>query len=124
MTEHRDMTLGEIGNGALEERFQVELQRVLNNIADPNTDVKAKRVITVQVTFRPGKNRDDAAIDVRCSSKLAGITSVESMVFIGRRDGKVVAVENDIKQSGLFDEQQPEPRPLAAVANFQQQGSR
>lgn len=118
MTQHRDVTLETIGNGSLGELFAAELARVLDNIADPNTDQKTKRVITLQVSFKPGRDRDVADVELKCSSKLAGINSVNALVYIGRRDGKVVAVEDNVKQAALFDDPNAPARPLAAVVNL------
>lgn len=109
------VTLDTIGGGALAELFDAELTRILANIADPNTDTGAKRAVTMTVTFKPNRDRDVADVELKCSSKLAGIMSVSTQLFMGRKDGKLIAVESDPRQSSLFDQ---ERRPLAAVAGF------
>ena len=109
------VTLDTLGHGALNELFAAELARVLANIADPNTDDKVKRVITIQVKFKPNRERDSAAIELVCGSKLAGIMTVETKVYMGKVKGALVAVEHDPRQSGLFDQ---ERSALAAVAQF------
>jgi len=109
------VTLDTIGGGALSELFEAELARVLANIADPNTDQASKRVITIQVAFKPNRDRDSADVDLKCQSKLAGIQTVSSVVYMGRKEGKLIAVESDPRQSRLFDDE----RPLATkVASF------
>lgn len=95
----------------MSELFREELVRVLSNIADPNTDEKAKRSISMTVTFKPNRDRDVADVQIACSSKLAGFTKVDSQLFIGRQQGKLVAVESDPRQSNLFDP--PKPAPVA-----------
>lgn len=113
--EEPAVSLDTIGGGALGELFAAELARVLANIADPNTDNASKRVITIQVAFKPNRERDNAAVELKCHSKLAGINTVSSTVYMGRREGKLIAVESDPRQSRLFDDE----RPLAAkVASF------
>ena len=109
------VTLGTIGGGALEELFSAELARILGNIADANTDPEAKRAITIVATFKPNRDRDLANVELSCSSKLAGIVSVSTRVFVGKHQGKLVAIESDPRQTRLFDEDRP---ALAAVANF------
>jgi hypothetical protein len=111
------VTLDTIGSGALSELFDAELARVLANIADPNTDEKAKRTISITVSFKPSGQRDSAAVELTCASKLAGIQKVATQVFMGKHLGKLIAVENDPRQSGLFDEAKS---PLTAVASFSQ----
>lgn len=111
------VTLGNISGGALGELFQAELDRVLSNIADPNTDTGTKRTITMTVKFKPNRDREVADVEIACGSKLAGIMSVNTQLFIGKYKGKLVAVESDPRQSKLFDQVD---RPLAAVSNIQE----
>ena len=113
----QSVTLNTIGGGALAELFARELATVLANIADINTDAKAKRKITLDVIFAPGEKRDTADVSLKCKATLAGINTVKSHLFMGKHNGKLVAVENDPRQGGLFD---PESKPLAAVTPFQQ----
>lgn len=108
------LTLDSLANGALAELFAAELAKVLANIADPNTDEKAKRTISMSVVFKP-EARDVAHVDLKCTSKLASLLTVRTQVFMGKQQGKLVAVENDPRQSNLFDQDKPR---LAAVADF------
>lgn len=112
------VTLETIGGGALTELFAAELARVLANIADPNTDVETKRAITITVAFKPKADREAVDVELKCNSKLAGIVTVSTRVFVGKSQGKLIAVENDPRQSKLFD-QAP---ALAAVASFTKGG--
>lgn len=109
------VTLDTIGGGALAELFAAELTRVLANIADPNTDPEIKRAIGITVSFKPNRERDVADVKLTCTSKLAGIMTVSTQVFMGRSGGKLVAVENDPRQSNLFDPAKP---ALTAVGAF------
>lgn len=115
----QQVTLDTIGGGALSELFGEELGRILANIADPNTEAAAKRVITIALKFKPNRDRDVADVEIACSSKLAGIMTVSSRVFMGKHQGKLIAVEHDPRQSTLFDAERP---ALAAVANFPKDG--
>jgi len=106
------VTLDTIGGGALSELFDAELARILANIADPNTDTAAKRVVTITVSFKPNRDRDVADVELKCSSKLAGIMTVQTQLFMGKHKGKLIAVESDPRQSNLFE---PERPTLSAV---------
>lgn len=112
------VTLDTIGGGALVELFENELGRVLENIQDPNTDAKARRTITVKVAFAPNENRDVTDVNLTCSSKLAGIKTVVTRLFVGKVKGQLVAIENDPRQGALFDQPRPAPAPVA-VGEFQ-----
>ena len=89
---------------------------MLENIADINTDPAQKRSITLTVTFKPGAKRETADVQVKCGSKLAGILTVNTQLFMGKYGGKLVAVENDPRQGGLFD--QPGEPKLASVSGI------
>ncbi len=109
-----EVTLDTIGGGALSELFAAELSRILDNIADVNTDPKTARKITIEVVVKPNATRDELATSLKCSSKLAGIMTVETRLYVGRRGGKIVAIENDPKQPGMFDDAtQTGPRTVA-----------
>jgi hypothetical protein len=61
------------------------------------------RQITLTVKIKPGKKRNMAAASIRCESKLPGLLPTSTALFFGRKDGKLVAVESDPDQDGLFD---------------------
>lgn len=107
------VTLETIGGGALSELFDAELARILSNITDPNTDTTTKRVMTITVKFKPNRDRDVADVELTCGSKLAGIMTVSTQLFMGRHQGRLIAVENDPRQTTLFDDARPN---LSAVA--------
>lgn len=109
------VTIDTIGGGAIAELFQAELSRILSNITDPNCDTSSKRVMTIQVKFKPNRDRDVADVEITCSSKLAGIMTVATQLFMGKHKGKLIAVESDPRQSNLFD---AERQPIASVAAF------
>lgn len=87
------LSLTGLKGGALEERFQRELARVLANIRDPNTSKEKKRSITVKLTFTPADDRQYAAITAEVSSKLAADAPVTTFTLFTERDGELVATE-------------------------------
>jgi hypothetical protein len=110
------VTLETIGGGALAELFARALSEVLANIADPNTDPKSKRAIAMSVSFKPKSDRATADVQLTCVSKLAGVATVDTRLFLGRQKGKLVAVEDDPRQGSFFD-QPAAPGPVA-VGDF------
>lgn len=108
------VTLSTIGGGALNELFDAELARILSNITDPNTDTSTKRVMTLTVKFKPNRDRDVADVELTCGSKLAGIMTVSTQLFMGKHKGRLIAVESDPRQTSLFDQDRP---ALAGVAS-------
>jgi len=113
----KGVTLDTIGGGALSELFDAELSRILSNITDPNTDTTTKRVMTITVKFKPNRDRDVADVELTCGSKLAGIMTVSTQLFMGKHQGRLIAVESDPRQTNLFDQDRP---ALASVGAFPQ----
>lgn len=98
------MTLSNICGGGVEEVFQREWSKVLENIADINTDPEAKRKISLEFTIAPFEDRSGAQVTFFCKSKTIPVDAVKGTVFLQRRGLVMVAVPHDPKQTRLsFD---------------------
>ena len=53
MEQTKASSLIDMANGAIKERLDYEMGRVIQNISDPNTKATAKRTITVKITLEP-----------------------------------------------------------------------
>ena len=116
-TQEERVSLQNLARGAVVERFDDELTKVLDNIMDPNTTMVARK-ITVTVSIKPGKDRSVGSVDVSCKSTPAPALGLSSTIFIGRDKSGAVATEFDPKQSMLpgINEQKTEVTPLKSVA--------
>lgn len=54
----RHFNMEEFANGAFTQQINRELEKVTQNIQDPNTDATAKRRITVVIEFKPNEERN------------------------------------------------------------------
>jgi hypothetical protein len=99
-TVSSNQTLSTLNEGALEERFQYELGRLLANILDPNTVAKARREIKVTLKFLPDERRAMANLDIIVETKLAPRAPLTTAVAIKQDKGAVVAFE--MEQTQLF----------------------
>lgn len=99
------ITLAGLADGAALELWQAALDNVLRNIEDPNTDTKPKRAIRLEFVFSVAdEERRVGDVEVRCTTKLAGVKGVKgvkTLVYIGRHQGSLVAVEQP-RQQDLF----------------------
>jgi hypothetical protein len=102
MEKLTEVTLDSLGGGLAQEIFSREMDRVLANIDDPNTDPQQSRKITLIVTFKPEKSRTHASVLVSSKSVLAGIRPAETEVHLYRHGGRLVATEDDVHQPSLF----------------------
>lgn len=102
-----------LGGGAAMERFEEEMSKVIANIVDPNTPYKQKRTVTLSVSISPNEERTQCVMEIGCTSKLAPVKSVDSMLAIGvDQHGCIHAEEWVPKQLGLFDTSTAEDRTL------------
>lgn len=103
------LTLASICGGAAEELFEYELNKVLSNIADVNTDAEKKRSISLTFTFTPFENREGAQVSFTVTSKECPTKTVKSQFFMARgADGKVSAFTSDPRQTKLFQPEEAE----------------
>lgn len=103
-----NVDLNKIGNGALQSRFNREMEKVVKNMKDPNTPYKEARKITITLTFKQDEERNAASCTVEVGSKLAKAKSFETNFGIGQdlKNGQYLAKEynNQIPgQLGLDD---------------------
>ena len=67
-----------MARGAFEERVDYEMDKVIQNILDPNTKATAKRKITITLTFAPDDYRQQIGMDAQAKTTLAPIQPVRT----------------------------------------------
>lgn len=86
--------LNTFASGALSEKVNIELQKVLENISDPNTDHKKARKVTVTMTLKANVSRNLASVLVDAKSTLTPAVGVESELMIDYTpDGSITGAE-------------------------------
>ncbi len=100
-----EITLTNLGGGAAIEKFQEELEKVIKNILDPNTDPKAKREVNLKVIIQPNAERNWVAIKIEALAKVAPNVAYATRAFVGiDRDSKrAVACEDNPNQLSIDD---------------------
>lgn len=99
-----NLTLGSIGLGAVEERFSIELQKVIENIQDVNTEAEKKRTITITMDIVPvSEGREFCTLETKVVSKLQPYKPFMTSVGVGI-DGNGVVHANEQRQGKLFVE--------------------
>ncbi|MEG0258443.1 MAG: hypothetical protein RR595_05645 [Lysinibacillus sp.] len=93
MSNHTKINLEKFADGALAEKVDRELQRVIENIYDPNTNPTKDRKITITLTLSADEKREyiDTGIDVKAS--LVGYKPASAKMIMGKQDGQVTARE-------------------------------
>ena len=102
--ETERLSLATLRRGAAIELVDDALERILENINDPNTDAEELRRVVLTLKMKPDRKREMLSIDVSVSTKLAQPVAFSGTAYlIQTRDG-LRAVENDPRQPGLFEE--------------------
>ena len=81
--------------GAVAEQISATIQRVYENIADPNTEPEKARKLTVELTFKPHKaDRTDVDVFAVVKTRLQPRAAITSrMIVEGDGQGNVRAAE-------------------------------
>lgn len=89
------INLADLAGGTLQEKFDREITRVIQNMQDPNTPFGEKRGITINLSFHQNEARNDAKIEISVKSKLAGCISAKTHFAMGQdlKSGQVVVQE-------------------------------
>ena len=111
----------EMGRGAFLERVDYEVERVIENILDPNTSPTKARKITVTIEFKPDDERENINVNVTAKSILAPTNPVGTrLAFTNDRNGETVLAEMVPQIPGqmyLNGEEQEEPPILKLCGN-------
>ena len=99
------VSLNEIAGGALQEQFDKAFERVIENLADPNTSFKETRKITITLKFTQTEQRDDVSVMLNVSEKLAAQAQTKTAFAVGKdlKTGKVYAEEYGKNQMSIKD---------------------
>lgn len=80
--------------GGPAEKFNIELQKVLENIADPNTDAKKVRKVSMVVSLKPNEHRNLADVSVEIKSTIVPSQPIGTSLIIDTdTDGKATGAE-------------------------------
>lgn len=90
-----DINLDYLAGGELGEQFQSAINKVVDNMLDPNTPYKNKRGITIKLTFEQNEERNDVSVGVQVETKLSPRSPMKTNLSIGKdlRTQKIYAKE-------------------------------
>lgn len=111
------LSLKEFCGGALQEKVNEAAEQVFANLQNPNTPWKNKRNICVTISFQQNENRDDMAVDVAVTTKLAPVMPIETRMLIGKdiQTGEVYAEEYGKQVKGQMSFADIQTQPEKAV---------
>ena len=112
----KHINIEQFSNGELTQQINRELESVARNIADPNTEAKTARKITVTITMKPNEQRDFITTSITTKSTLAPTLGAVTALGI-RKDLKSGEIE-----VGEIGNQIPGQMSMADVEPQQQAG--
>lgn len=115
--ENNQTSILDMAMGAIKERANYEMSRIIENILDPNTDPTKKRKLVVSLDLIPDSERRTISVNCTAKSTLAPTNPVStSMCVVGSpATGEVQVVEMVPQipgQQSMDGEYQDEPKVL------------
>jgi hypothetical protein len=109
----------EMAHGAIAERADYEMARIIENILDPNTAATKKRTVTLTLEILPDAERQNLSMKCTAKSKLEPTNPVSTTLYITTDEsGGMAVVELTPQIPGqldLFGGEQPAPVMLRAI---------
>ncbi len=88
----KHINIEQFSSGELTQQINREMEAVARNIADPNTEAKTARKITVTITMKPNEQRDFITTSITTKSALAPTLGAVTALGI-RKDLKSGEIE-------------------------------
>ena len=79
----------EMARGAIQERADYEMTKLIDNILDPNTPAGKKRKLTLTLVLTPDEERQTIGVSVEAKSALAPTNPVQTMLYVADEDNVV-----------------------------------
>lgn len=105
--------------GAIKERADYEMTKIMENIQDVNVQADKKRTMTITIDFEPDITRRKMAVGATVKSKTVPTAPVSTMLYAAAdKNGELVYKEMSIQAPGqmdLFGGEQPTQATLKLV---------
>lgn len=116
MNPETQKSILQMARGAIMERADYEMSRVLANILDANTSPTAKRKLTLTLELKPDDSRETITVSCTAKSTLAPTSPVVTSLYVadGEKRGG-----NDTTDSGSVRNRRRDPRSPAITEAYQ-----
>ena len=89
-----NLNLNKLASGGVQENFDMEIEKLLENVQDPNTDAKTPRKLVMTLTLVPDEARELIQLDSQIKLTMAPTKSVTTNLIAGLNiNGEVEAQE-------------------------------
>lgn len=115
MNESQQKSILQMARGAIQERADYEMSRLLENILDANTSPTAKRRLTITLELKPDDQRQNISVSVTAKSALAPTNPVVTSLYVADNDNVVEMVPQIPGQFGIDGSEQEAPSALKLI---------
>ena len=115
MKEESKKSILQIARGAIQERADYEMSRLLANILDANTSATAKRKLTITLELKPDDTRQNIAVSCTAKSTLAATNPVTTSLYVADEENVVEMVPQIPGQFGINGTEQEAPPTLKLI---------
>lgn len=105
----------QMARGAIQERADYEMSRLLENILDPNTSPTAKRKLSITLELKPDDTRQNISVSCIAKSSLAATNPVTTSLYVADEDTVVEMVPQIPGQTSFSGVEQEAPPTLKIV---------
>ena len=112
----------EMARGALMERANYELERIVENILDPNTPAAKKRKLTVTLELLPDEDRRMIQISATAKSALMATTPIQAAFWLSTDDNWIPVMQEliaDTPDQTILPEVEEQAQPVIAILGKQ-----
>lgn len=102
----------EMARGAIMERADYEMSRLMENIRDANTSATAVRTLTITLKLKPDDTRQNIALSATAKSTLAATNPVTTALYDAGENDVVEMVPQIPGQFGMDGREQEAPSTL------------
>ena len=85
-------SLLDFADGASIERINYEMQKILENVTNPNTDEKPRK-LTIEITITPQNNRKTVSLKTVVKKTLRPTSAVQTQMVFQKVDGELKSYE-------------------------------
>lgn len=76
-----NLPVDQLVGGGFQEKLQTEIEKVFENIHDPNTKATDKRIVTAKFTLTPDDEREFVQLDMDFTTKLAPVEGLSTRIL-------------------------------------------
>lgn len=117
MNEEYKKSILQMSRGAIMERADYEMSRLISNILDANTSAVAKRKLTITLELKPDDSRQNITVSCTAKSTLAATNPVTTMLYVA--DGEqIIEATPQIPGQYAMDGGEQEVPPVLKLVKF------